>query len=58
MIINGRLISHPMNWVIIILMVLIAAYFGHLVLFLLDQSPSTATSAAGLPQGYSNRQAG
>jgi len=40
-IINTRLISHPMNWIIVLLMLVIAGIFGHLLLSLLDQEPAT-----------------
>lgn len=43
-ILNTRLLSHPMNWVIVLLMLMIAAIFGHLLLSLLEQEPATATS--------------
>lgn len=51
-IINWRLISHPMNWVIILLMLIIAGIFGHLLLTILEQEPATA-STRGVPNGYS-----
>jgi hypothetical protein len=53
-IINTKLIAHPMNWIIILLMLAIAGIFGHLLLSVLDQEPSTGISVpAGLPVGYS-----
>lgn len=51
-IINTRLISHPMNWLIILLMLIIAGIFGHLLLTILDQEPARAKTAT-VPQGYS-----
>jgi hypothetical protein len=53
-IINTRIISHPMNWIIIFLMLVIAGIFGHLLLTLLDQEPSTSTKQLA---GYSTKQA-
>lgn len=52
-IINWKLISHPLNWAIIWLMVAIGGIFGHLVLTILDQEPATPATPNGLPQGYS-----
>lgn len=52
-IVNTRLLSHPMNYIIIGLMLTILAVFGHLVLTILDQEPATATGGKkGLPTGY------
>ncbi len=51
-IVNTRLISHPMNWLIVFLMLVIAGMFVHLVMHLLDQAPATAATATGEPQGY------
>jgi hypothetical protein len=54
-IVNTKLLSHPMNWLIILLMLIIAGIFGHLLLSLLDQEPTAAAIAvpAGLPVNYS-----
>lgn len=38
--INLNLLKHPMNWVIVLLMLLIAAYGGHLLLTYFGASPS------------------
>ena len=53
-IVNSKLISHPMNWIIILLMLIIAGIFGHLVLSVLDQEPASTSGSvpAGLPSGY------
>lgn len=40
MIVNTRLMSHPINWVIVLLMLLIAGLFGHYLLYLFDQQPA------------------
>lgn len=53
-IINTKIIAHPMNWIIILLMLAIAGIFGHLLLSALDQEPASAIAVpAGLPTGYS-----
>jgi len=39
---NWNLAKHPMNWVIILLMLILAAMFGHLVLTYLGVEPATA----------------
>jgi hypothetical protein len=49
--INAKLISHPMNWVIVLLMLAIAGIFGHLLLSVLDQEPMGVHSASSLPAG-------
>lgn len=41
-VINWRLVSHPLNWATVILMVLIAGLFGHYILEYLGISPATA----------------
>ncbi len=57
-ILNWKLISHPMNWLIILLMLAIAGIFGHLLLSVLDQEPATGINVlAGLPAGYSPNHA-
>jgi hypothetical protein len=40
-IINTEIIKHPMNWIIVFLMLTIAAIFGHLVLSLVKIEPAT-----------------
>jgi hypothetical protein len=50
-IINWKLIGHPLNWSIILLMLVIAGIFGHLLLSLLEQEPANVSTLAGLPQG-------
>jgi hypothetical protein len=51
--INTRIISHPLNWLIILLMLVIAGIFGHLLLTVLDQEPSVKATTKSAPQGYS-----
>lgn len=56
---NWKIISHPMNWATILLMVIIAGAFGHLVLTFLGYNPATKTSSSytQLPAGQSPRTA-
>ena len=53
-IINTRLITHPMNWAIVILMLVLAAIGGHLLMTFFDQEP--ATGSDGTPQGLTVEQ--
>lgn len=53
--INWRLLSHPMNWLTVWLMIFIAGIFGHLLLSFFDQEPATAVSTA-MPAGLSQQQ--
>ena len=54
---NWKIIGHPMNWIEVLLMLIIAGAFGHLVLTLFGMNPATATSSsyAQLPAGQSPR---
>lgn len=54
-IINVKLISHPMNWAIIILMLVIAGMGGHLLLSFLEKEPATGNDSK-TPQGLSVEQ--
>jgi hypothetical protein len=56
---NWKIVSHPMNWVVILLMLIIAGAFGHMVLTLFGMNPSTKTSSSytQLPAGQSPRTA-
>lgn len=38
--INWNLMKHPINWIIVLLMLLIAAYGGHLLLKYFGASPA------------------
>jgi hypothetical protein len=40
MIVNWNLLKHPVNWVIVLLMLLVAAYGGHLLLKYYGASPA------------------
>lgn len=53
--INWRMVKHPLNWVTITLMVLIAAAIGHSVLSLLGIEPSTS-AVNNVPAGQSPGQ--
>jgi hypothetical protein len=53
-IVNTRLLSHPLNYIIILMMLVIAGLFGHLLLKLLNQDPASA-STKNLPSGYSTQ---
>jgi hypothetical protein len=44
MILNWNLVKHPMNWVVILLMLIIAAMAGHLVLSYFGVEPKTSES--------------
>lgn len=43
--INFRLVKHPMNWAVILLMLIIAAAIGHYVLTLAGLEPAKSKSA-------------
>jgi hypothetical protein len=43
MFINTKLMSHPMNWLIIFLMLTIAAIAGHEILTLAQIEPATSS---------------
>lgn len=45
MLINWNLVKHPMNWAVILLMLLIAAMAGHLVLSYFGIEPATADNS-------------
>lgn len=58
--INWRMISHPMNWITFMLMVLIAGSFGHYALSLAGIEPNTPrkrSSYDDMPAGQSPGQA-
>jgi hypothetical protein len=57
-IVNTKILFHPVNWLIILLMLTIAGIFGHLLLTLLDQEPATAGPPNGLPAGYQRNPTG
>jgi lipopolysaccharide export system protein LptC len=47
--------SHPLNWIIILLMLVIAGMFGHLLLTYFEQEPATANDT-DQPAGYTTEQ--
>lgn len=53
--INWRMVSHPINWIIVLLMVVIAGIGGHLVLtmFGIEPATKTASSYTQMPAGQS-----
>jgi len=50
-VINTRLISHPMNWVIVLLMLIIAGAAGSLILAYFDIHPMSANTYANVSPG-------
>lgn len=40
MIVNWKLLLHPVNWLTILLMLIIAGLFGHYLLTMFDQEPT------------------
>lgn len=56
--VNWKMISHPINWVVILLMLIIAGAFGHYLLSLFGVEPATAESSyAHVSPGIANGQA-
>ena len=53
--INTRIITHPLNWAIIIMMLVIAGMAGHLLASYFDQEP-THKNDSNLPQGLTAEQ--
>jgi len=56
-IVNWRIISHPMNWAIILMMVVIAAMGGHLLLTYFEQEPARSSDEQ-IPDGLTTEQLG
>jgi hypothetical protein len=56
-IVNWKLLGHPLNWFTVVLMVIIAGTFGHLVLTYFGFEPATSktSSYTELPAGQSPR---
>lgn len=55
-ILNLKMMSHPLNWLIILLMLVIAASIGHLTLSLLGVEPTTKAKKSyydDMPAGQS-----
>lgn len=57
-IINTRLASHPMNYVIILVMAFFAGALGHLLLTLAGMTPSTKAGAAAKSSAWNAMPAG
>ena len=51
--INWKMISHPMNWLVVLLMLIIAGTAGHLVLTLFDVNPASKNINPNLAVGQS-----
>jgi hypothetical protein len=51
--INWKMIAHPMNWAIVLLMLIIAGAIGHMLLSLAGIEPASKAKSgyANLPQG-------
>lgn len=58
--INWKMISHPMNWLVVVLMVVIAGAIGHSILSYLGVEPSTQPQSeyADIPAGITYVKAG
>jgi hypothetical protein len=48
-VINLKLLSHPINWVTVFLMLILAGVAGHLVLSWVGIEPATANGGNGAP---------
>jgi hypothetical protein len=57
--VNWKLVGHPMNWITIFLMLVIAGSIGHLLLTYLGIEPNTKETSAydSMPAGQSPGQA-
>lgn len=51
--INYKMIAHPMNWVVVLLMLIIAGAIGHMLLSLAQIEPATSGKSvyANVPAG-------
>lgn len=52
--VNWKLITHPMNWLVVLLMVVIAGTAGHLLLSLLGVEAQTSNINPNLAVGQSS----
>lgn len=57
-IVNTRLLSHPMNYVIILVMALFGGALGHLLLTLAGMTPATKAGAAAKSSAWNAMPAG
>lgn len=56
MIVNWQLMKHPLNWVIVLLMLTIAGIAGHIVLTHFGAEPQGPAGSEGLPPGQLSKQ--
>lgn len=57
--VNWKMVAHPMNWIVIFLMLVIAGTAGHLVLSLLGWEPAGSNNVnPNLPIGVSPNTSG
>lgn len=52
--VNWKIISHPINWVVVLLMLVIAGTFGHLLLSLFGKEAATSNVNPNLAVGQSS----
>lgn len=52
--VNWRLISHPINWIVVLVMLVIAGTAGHMLLSLLGFEPQTEPINPNLAVGQSS----
>lgn len=52
--INWKLISHPLNWVVVLLMLIIAGTAGHLLLSFFGATPASGNVNPNLAVGQSS----
>ena len=55
--INFRMASHPVNWFVVLLMLVIAGSIGHLALSLVAIEPATKDTYSNLPAGQTAQTA-
>jgi hypothetical protein len=51
--INWKIISHPINWIVILLMLIIAGTAGHMILSLFGAEPASMKQNPNLAVGQS-----
>lgn len=52
--VNWKLVTHPINWLVVLLMLVIAGTAGHLLLSLFGQEAATGDVNPNLAVGQSN----
>jgi hypothetical protein len=55
-VINWALVKHPLNWLIVLLMLTIAGIAGHIVLTHFGAEPQGSSSDSELPPGQWSKQ--